>query len=64
MITEEEFEKHCASVELCEEERCKFYKECRTIRKNGTDFNNFYSVLYKKLVKYWRKEKLAKLLSQ
>ncbi len=64
MITEKEFEKYCKSVTACGKNKCNFYIECRIIKDQGIlNYSEFYSMLYKELVKVWRKEKLAKLLS-
>jgi len=64
MITEKEFKKHCESVVSCDKNNCKFYIDCRSIKKNGmSNYTDFYPSLYKEIVKVWRKQKLAKLLS-
>jgi len=62
--SEEEFYKNCAITIGCNDS-CQFKKDCRTIRPSITREKGWYMPeVYGALKKFYRKQKLSKLLEE
>ena len=63
-MNEKQFRDHCLTTN-CRD--CRFKKDCLTVHNIDENFANNYALAsdrFKRLVSFWRKQKLAKLLSQ
>ena len=61
MITEKEFKDFCRNQISCIPS-CPFWNDCQDTEFNNSELDAYEDMAWEALSKYWRKQKLAKLL--